>query len=145
MSSPRGDRRVFVDTSAYYAATDRRDVDHEATSATLRRLVAERRPLVTTNVVLFELHGLLVNRINREVAWKVLTALRASQTVVRVRARDELRAEEILQHYADKDFSYADALSFAVMERLRLDMAFALDRHFAQYGWTLVSLDHTTD
>lgn len=64
MRSPGSDRRVFVDTSAYYAAIDRRDFDHDATAAVMRRLVEEQRPLVTTNAVLFELHGLLLNRID---------------------------------------------------------------------------------
>jgi predicted nucleic acid-binding protein len=140
MSVPESDRRVFVDTSAYYAAVDRRDIDHEAMAAAMRRLVEERRALVTTNAVLFELHGLLLNRINRQVAWDVLMALRASQTVVRVRERDETRAEDILRLYDDKEFSFTDALSFAAMERLGLRVAFALDRHFAQYGRTLYSI-----
>lgn len=141
MRSPWSDRRVFVDTSAYYAAIDRRDFDHDATAAVMRRLVEEQRPLVTTNAVLFEMHGLLLNRIDRRVAWNVLMSLRASQTVVRVRVRDESRAEEILDQYDDKEFSVTDALSFAVMERLDLRVAFSLDRHFAQFGWTLIPIE----
>lgn len=68
-------------------------------------------------------------------------SLRASQTVVRVRVRDESRAEEILDQYDDKEFSVTDALSFAVMERLDLRVAFSLDRHFAQFGWTLIPIE----
>lgn len=64
MSAPRGDRRVFVDSSAYYATIDRRDADHAPAAATMQRLIMERRRLVTTNTVLVELHTLLVNRIN---------------------------------------------------------------------------------
>lgn len=45
------------------------------------------------------------------------------------------------QSHDDKDFSFTDALSFAVMERLRIRTAFSLDRHFAQFGWTLVPLE----
>lgn len=141
MSPSGSDRRVFVDTSAYYAAADRRDADHVVVAATMQRLIAARRTLVTTNAVLFELHGLLVNRINRQVAWSALVALRASQTIVRVRPADERRAEDIVAQYDDKDFSLTDALSFAVMERLRIGTAFALDRHFAQFGWQLIPVE----
>lgn len=140
MKPPASDRRVFVDTSAYYAAVDRRDTDHDAAAATMRRVVNERRRLTTTNAVLFELHGLLLNRLGREVALATLGELRASQMVVRVSARDEARAEAILVQFDDKDYSLTDALSFAVMERLGLRVAFALDRHFAQFGWTIVPL-----
>lgn len=110
----------------------------------MQGLLRARRPLLTTNAVLFELHGLMVNRINRQVAWNTLLVLRASQTIVRVRAADEQRAEEILAQYDDKDFSLTDALSFAVMERLRIGTAFSLDRHFAQFGWQLIQLEEDT-
>jgi predicted nucleic acid-binding protein len=140
MSASERDRRVFVDTSAYYAAVDRRDASHAAVAATMPVLLAERRQLTTTNAVLFELHGLLLNRLGRRVAWETLGELRASQMVVRVRERDETRAEAILAQYDDKDFSLTDALSFAVMERLGIRTAFSLDRHFAQFGWTIVPL-----
>jgi predicted nucleic acid-binding protein len=38
-----------------------------------------------------------------------------------------------LQQYADKTFSPADALAFAVCERLGVEHAFPFDRHFRQY------------
>lgn len=34
--------------------------------------------------------------------------------------RDEDRAGEIIAKFTDKDFSYVDCLSFALMERLRV-------------------------
>ena len=129
---------VFVDTSAYYAAVDRRDASHAAVAATIRELFATRRRLTTSNAVLFELHGLLLNRLGRRVALATVGELRVSQTIVRVRERDETRAEEILTRYEDKDFSLTDALSFAVMEPLGIGAALTLDRHFAQFGWVII-------
>jgi predicted nucleic acid-binding protein len=133
-------RRVFVDTSAYFAVANRRDATHEPASALMRQLVAERRRLFTTNFVLAELHALLLARLDRRVAARVLAEVDASEltTVVRVSARDERRAREIVFGYADKDFSLTDATCFAVMERLRIPQAFTLDQNFAQYGWTLI-------
>jgi uncharacterized protein len=95
-----------------------------------------RHRLTTTNAVLFELHGLLLNRLDRRVALATLSELRVSQTIVR--ERDEIRADEILTRYEDKDFSLTDALSFAVMERLGVGAALTLDRHFAQFGWVII-------
>ena len=51
---------------------------------------------------------------------------------------DEKRAKEIIARYKDKTFSYTDATSFALMERLGLEAAFAFDAHFRQYGFSLL-------
>jgi predicted nucleic acid-binding protein len=59
--------------------------------------------------------------------------------VIRSRAADENRAKQILFQYDDKDFSFADAISFAVMERLQIRLAFTCDRDFAQYGFTVLT------
>jgi predicted nucleic acid-binding protein len=48
--------------------------------------------------------------------------------------QDEERAKQIIGHYTNKNFSYTDATSFAVLERLRIAEAFAFDPHFQQYG-----------
>jgi hypothetical protein len=59
--------------------------------------------------------------------------------VARSRASDEERAREVSYQYDDKDFSMTDAISFAVMERLRITQALTFDRHFAQYGFTVLT------
>jgi predicted nucleic acid-binding protein len=54
--------------------------------------------------------------------------------VERATENDEKRDEEIIFNYSDKGVSFVDAVSFAVMERLKLNKAFTFDRHFRQYG-----------
>jgi predicted nucleic acid-binding protein len=63
---------------------------------------------------------------------------RSNIAVIRARAADEARAKEIIRQYRDKDFSYVDALSFAIMERSGISDAFTFDRHFAQFGLAVV-------
>ena len=53
---------------------------------------------------------------------------------MRVSRRNEDRAWAIIEQFDDKDFTLADATSFAVMERLRIGAAFTFDSDFAQYG-----------
>lgn len=43
--------------------------------------------------------------------------------------------------YDDKRFSFTDAISFVVMERLGIPYAFSFDRDFAQYGLQLLTVD----
>ena len=59
----------------------------------------------------------------------------SAMTVVRVSVADERRAWEIIGRYSDKNFSFTDATSFAVMERLHIQHVFTLDRDFVQYGF----------
>src|SRR6266496_3077985 len=123
---PGYSRRVFVDTSGYFAVANRRDSHHAAGTAMLNQLVAERRPFFTTNFILAETHALLLTKVNREVAARVLFEIDNSQitTIVRVNASDEARAREIIRQYQDKNFSLTDATSFVVMERLGIIQAF---------------------
>jgi predicted nucleic acid-binding protein len=128
--------RVLVDTSAYYALTDRGErATHEVALAIRDRLIRQRARLITTNFVLAETHALILVRLGVHVATRVLQELdRSATTIVRVSTSDERRAREIVYRYQDKSFSLTDATSFAVMERLHIGAAFSFDRHFAQYG-----------
>lgn len=133
---PRG-RRVFIDTGGYFALTDPRDENHAAAVTIAERLATDRWRAFTTNLILAETHALVLARRGREAAWRVLSGIdRSATTIVRVSATDERRAREIIARYADKDFSLTDAISFSVMERLRITWAFSFDQHFAQFGFT---------
>ncbi len=138
--SSRGARWVFVDSSAYYALADRHDENYQRATAILTHLGAEQRRLFTTNFVLAETHSLLLARLGRDNAVRILAGFSKSPatTVIRVKAKDEARAWAIIRMYEDKSFSLIDAISFAVMERLRIPQAFTFDHHFYQYGVTVL-------
>jgi predicted nucleic acid-binding protein len=131
--------KYFVDTSAYFALLNARDASHVAAVTIFRRLAHERAELYTSNFVLAETHRLLVNRTSRQLAFAFLHELEAGSThLVWGSVGDEQRARAILGTYVDKDFSYVDAVSFAMMERLHITQAFSFDDHFAQYGFLLL-------
>ncbi len=48
-----------------------------------------------------------------------------------------MAAKAIIYRYTDKDFSLTDAISFALMERLRIPTAFTFDRDFERYGLSI--------
>jgi predicted nucleic acid-binding protein len=88
---------------------------------------------VTTNFVFDEILTLLRRRLGWSVACEFGQGLRGSglASVAYVTVDDEDAAWTIFRKFRDKEFSYTDCTSFAVMERLRLRTAFAFDRHFA--------------
>jgi predicted nucleic acid-binding protein len=59
-SRPQFADRVFVDTSAFYAASDRNNRETDSARKLITRLISERNQLVTTNFVLAELHALIL-------------------------------------------------------------------------------------
>jgi predicted nucleic acid-binding protein len=123
---------VFVDASGFVAAVNRNDQQHVTARDTLRLLVEERRSLFTSNIIVAETHALLLRRVGRDRAadWVRETP----STVLFPDEDDHAQATELLARYADKDFSYADAVSFVLMERLGIATAFTFDEHFRQYG-----------
>lgn len=137
---PMAPLRVLVDTSAYFALADTREADHSAANLILGRLSDTRCIQYTTNVLLIECHALMLARLGRRRASQFLRDIAASRTrVIRVRAYDEEQAKGILFRYDDKDFSFADAISFVIMERLGIEYVFTFDHHFAQYGLTVLT------
>ncbi len=109
----------------------------------MRRLSDQRWWLFTSNFVIAETHALFLRRLGRGPAATFLRDMAPiSATTVRVSARDELRAQDIIFQYEDKAFSYTDATSFAVMERLRIGTAVTLDVYFVQYGFVALPERH---
>jgi predicted nucleic acid-binding protein len=130
--------RVLVDTSAVYALLDRDDARHQAAKGSLENLTRVRSEPLLTNFLVAECHALCLARLGAGVARKWL--LTNVWAIERVTPDDEAAAREIIRKYTDKTFSYTDATSFAVMERLGLRTAFAFGLHFRQYGFQVVGL-----
>ena len=116
---------------------------HEAAVATLSGLVASRHPLMTTNQVVGETYTLLRVTCGHAAAVAFLDRLEESRRVECIFVGKELEARvyRLLRQYADQDFSFVDATSFAVMRSERIRHAFALDQHFATAGFTRIPLD----
>jgi uncharacterized protein len=137
------DRSVFLDASCFLALANQRDSYHAEAVAIWTRLVDERWQAITTNFVVAETHALFIVRLGRGQALSFLERIDASSTTVaRVTVQDEARAREIVRRYVDRDFSLTDALSFSVMERLRVAVAFTFDRHFTQYGLRVAGVEN---
>jgi uncharacterized protein len=137
---PLRERRVFVDSAAYLALLDATDAHHSEATEVAALLAGARYRQFTTNAVAFEAHALILSELGIAVASDFLRAIDESNTVfIRVRASDEARAKQIVFAHRDKDYSFTDALSFVVMERLGIRLAFTFDRHFTQFGFLAVS------
>lgn len=130
-------RRVFVDSGGFFALLQREDRYHARAAALFALADRERWALVTSNAVVIEAYALFLSRSQggRRDAIQFLDALRHTGCRVEpIRPRDEDRAVALVRAHEDKNYSLCDALSFVVMERLRIKEVIAFDRHFREYG-----------
>ncbi len=128
------ERDIFVDTSAFIAIRVGDDVNHKKAYDFLNRIKEEKLRLHTTNFILDEVYTYFCRIHDIAIEMAELIMNNPIITVHRVGVEDEDNTFRTLKEYSDKDFSYTDASSFAVMERLGLTVVFAFDEHFAQFG-----------
>lgn len=127
-------KRVFVDTSGWYAYARKDDPAHEGASAALEKWEGR---LVTTDYIFDETVTLARARLGPASAVKIGETLLDSGVVelVTLLPEDFEEAWDLFKKGKDKAWSFTDCTSFAVMRRLRLHAAIATDRHFRQAGF----------
>jgi predicted nucleic acid-binding protein len=131
---------LFVDTSGWFPLVDNENPAHDRVVLALRTAVQKKRRIVTTNLVIAETHALIMRRIHRTAAIAFVREVsRAPNIVVSSTPEYEAAADtEWLSRYADQDFSFTDAVSFAVMSDRGIREALALDNHFVIAGFSLL-------
>jgi uncharacterized protein len=127
---------IFVDTSFWIALRLRRDARHSEAQELLERF--DGVSLVTSNHVRGETWTFLRRRGGHRGAVAYLDTLDETERV-RVEWVSEPEEEEALRWLRRRDereYSYVDATSFALMRSLRIHEAFAFDGDFAAAGFT---------
>lgn len=126
---------IFVDTGAWYAVADSSDRHHQVASAFYLANAASPG-FVTSELVMAETWTLLSSHLGRAAALTFWDTLRQAQIpILSTEPADIEAAWRIAQAFGDQDFSFTDCSSFALMERLGIEDAFAFDRHFLVYRY----------
>lgn len=105
-----------------------------------RRVLREGRVLVTTNLVIAEAYLGIRRALGHRAAIEYLRTMQPGPRLLRLYSDGELEAQAggILNRYYDQEFSFVDAVSFAVMRQRGIPEAFTFDRHFLTAGFTLL-------
>jgi len=124
---------IFVDTSASFASIVPDDTDHSIATAWLG---SNREVLITSDFIVDETLTLLRARSEDRYAIQMGRSFFGSELaqIVRIEETDFLGAWDAFQRFTDKGWSFTDCTSKVMMERLGIDIAFAFDRHFTQFG-----------
>ena len=127
---------IFLDTSAIYAWADKADPNHEIAIDRLQEIMNRQEDLLTHNYVVLESVALLQSRLGQSAATKFLkdTAAFAVDWVDRDLHTSGLREFE---KSGKRRVSLVDHISFLVMKRRNVRVAFAFDSDFKTAGFQL--------
>ena len=130
---------LFVDTAGWIACADAADPDHEDACGARDNWLEHQGLLITSDYVIDETLTLLRLRLGLSAAEQWWHTLAASKRVVRELIHEERaeRARHIFFRHRDKNFSFTDCTSFALMREFRIREALTTDKHFRQAGFEM--------
>ncbi|OFW26703.1 MAG: hypothetical protein A3H97_08610 [Acidobacteria bacterium RIFCSPLOWO2_02_FULL_65_29] len=130
---------AFADTSGLLALLNPKDEHHAQAARAFATLRARQASLVTTSFVLVETYALAGRRLGLE----AVRSFRADfAPLIEVVWVDETLHEaglDLLLERRQRRLSLVDAVSFVTMRQRGVAEAFAVDPHFEQEGFSLVS------
>lgn len=131
---------VFVDTGAFLARYLARDEHHKSAVSAWADLTGV--PLFTSNHILDETATLLGRRAGHSFAADRMENIYGSQMIQILYSTkaDEMEALRWFRKLSDQKVSFTDCISFALMKRLRIPVAFTFDEHFTRAGFRPVRL-----
>lgn len=135
-----GSPAIFVDTGALVARYLENDGYHREAVEGWRQVARRGGRWFTSNLVLSEAFTLLARRAGHAfAATRAKTLYRSERAVVlRPSEEDEVAALALMERFADQRVSFADCVSFVLMNNHRLRRAFTFDHHFALAGFAML-------
>ena len=135
----RQSETVFVDSGAWIALAALRDPLHERARECWERLKGSGARLHTSIPVVLETFTFLDRNAHRDVAltWKQSLDRLRGLKIVTCELRDLEQSWSYFKRADLHKLSAVDATSFAIMNRLRIRLAFTFDYHFAVAGFRI--------
>jgi uncharacterized protein len=131
---------VVVDTGGWMACADRADAAHAASTAARDSTLEAGRILITTDFVVDETLTLIRLRLGLAAADTWWQQIDGSARLRWERVDNDRfeRARNLFFRYRDKDLSFTDCASIAVMRELKLETVITTDGHFQQVGFDVL-------
>lgn len=133
-------RRVFGDTSFFFALVAKRDPAHRPAVAAYEKLLRARTRVVTTDYVVDETLTLTKARIDAPTSLSLLDRMERSDSIeIELLTSDKfLASKQYFRKHSDHGYSFTDCTSFVVMRELEIDVALTTDRHFKEAGFEVL-------
>ncbi len=127
-------KKVFVDTSGFYALLDGTDLFHSQARACFTRAKSEGWKLLTTNYVVHESWALIQRRLGWEALEAFLLDVLPLCEIAWVDENLHTMSANSCRQVQERRFSLTDAVSLEYMRRQGLTNAIAQDEHFTRSG-----------
>lgn len=126
---------IFVDSSFWIGFRNRKDAHHQEAKALFR--LYGNAVLVTSNHVQGETWTYFRRKVGHGAAVSFLDMVERSPRlrILTVEPKQEAEALRWLRQHDEREYSYVDATSFAVMRSFRIREALAFDGDFAAAGF----------
>jgi predicted nucleic acid-binding protein len=131
--------KLFVDTSAWLALNDKNDQHHSEAVSRSAAIRKQKIALITSEYIVDESITIIRYRVSHRAAVVFGDSLMSSTilTIADITDEERFKAWVLFKKYGDKELSFTDCTSFALMMKLGLQKAFAFDNHFRQLGFQL--------
>lgn len=133
--------RIFLDTSGLIALSDEKDNNHNRAEAYLKEKVQGGARFVVGKNILAEYIDGVTKRVSKEKAIEELDKILDSKLLV-IESFSEADWDKALRYfrkYHDLRIDLTDCLSFVIMERLDLKIAFTFDSDFKTHGFDVLA------
>jgi predicted nucleic acid-binding protein len=128
---------IFVDTAGFLALWDAADEHHNRALHLQSNLARRKRRFLTTDYIVDETVTLLLARHSHAAAADFLQTVTSTQWL-HLEWVDSERfhaAADLFARHDDKEWSFTDCVSFALMHELGIQDSFTTDHHFRQAGF----------
>ena len=128
-------KAIFADTSYWIALFDRKDQNHKDSVKLSKHL--KTSGIIVSDFIVFETITFINTSVkNHSLAMLFLDFIYEQDNIEVVEIGTALKEKslQIFKDYDDKDFSFTDCSSFALMTSLNIKNAVSFDEHFSQIG-----------
>ena len=128
---------VFMDTAGFLALWDAADEQHDQAIRVQSELTRRRRRFLTSDYIVDETVTLLLVRHSHAAAADFLQTVSTSELLqLQWVGSDRFHAAaKFFARHNDKEWSFTDCVSFALMHELSIHDCFTTDHHFRQAGF----------
>jgi predicted nucleic acid-binding protein len=133
-------RRVFGDTSFFFALVAKRDPAHRPAVAAFEKLLRAGARVVTTDYVVDETLTLTKARIDAPTSLSLLDRMERSDSIdLQMLTGERFAAsKQYFRKHSDHGYSFTDCTSFVLMDELDIGAALTTDRHFEEAGFAVL-------